>query len=635
MSRTRTPFISSIIFILATAVSLLARGAPPPADHLTFNKDIAPIIFQNCAVCHHPGGPAPFSLLTFQDVKKRAKQITIVTKSRYMPPWLPEPGAGEFVGARRLSEAQIGVIKQWVEQGAVEGAPADLPPAPRFTAGWQLGPPDLVVQMPQAYRLAADGPDVFRNFVIPIPVTSTRYVKAVEILPGNKQIVHHANLLIDRTQSFRRLDAEDPEVGFAGMDVRVESENFEPDSHFLFWKPGTPPVTEPEDMAWQVDKNTDLILNLHLRPSGKPEMIQASIGLYFTDKPPTRFPMLLQLEHDGAIDIPPGKKDFLITDEFELPVDVDVLGVYPHAHYLGKEIQAFATLPDGTRKWLIKIADWDINWQAVYHYTQPIYLPKGSVISMRYTYDNSADNVRNPNTPPRRVVAGNRSTDEMGHLWIQVLPRSREDVRMVLQEALMRQRLRKYPNEFTAHFNLGSVLLSQGKSEEALAHFRAAVSARPDDALGRTNLGAALQSLGMIDEAIRQFREALRLRPDYVNAHYNLGNLLLSQGQTREAISHFREVLRAQPDDAEAHNHLGEALATEGELIEAAAHFEQALRLNPQHDEAHNNLGKVFAMRGDLERAAAQFEAVLRLNPQHAEARDNLRRVRAQMGKPR
>jgi Flp pilus assembly protein TadD len=646
MSRTFTPFISSIIFISATAVSLMALGGEaqshfmqttpaPQSARLTFNKDVAPIIFQNCAACHHPGGPAPFSLLSFQDVKKRARQIAVVTASRYMPPWLPEPGSGEFVGARRLSEAQIGVIRRWVEQGTVEGAPADLPPAPRLTAGWQLGPPDLIVTMPQAYRLPADGADVFRNFVIPIPVTTTRYVKAVEILPGNKQLVHHANLLIDRTQSFRRLDAQDQEVGFAGMDVRVESENFEPDSHFLFWKPGTPPVTEPEDMAWQVDKGTDLILNLHLKPSGKPEMIQASIGLYFTDKPPTRFPMLLQLEHDGMIDIPPGKKDFVITDEFELPVDVDVLGVYPHAHYLGKEIQGFATLPDGTRKWLIKITNWDINWQAVYHYVKPVFLPKGTILTMRYTYDNSADNVRNPNTPPRRVVAGNRSTDEMGHLWIQVLPRSHEDVRIVLQEALMRQRLRKYANDFTAHFNLGSVLLSQGKSEESLNHFRAAVEARPDDALARTNLGAALQALGLIDEAIGQFREALRLRPDYVNAHYNLGNLLLSQGQTPEAISHFREVLRLQPADAEAHNHLGEALATGGELTEAAAHFEQTLRLNPQHDEAHNNLGKVFAMRGDMARAAAHFEEALRLNPQHSEARENLRRVRAQMGKPR
>jgi Flp pilus assembly protein TadD/mono/diheme cytochrome c family protein len=645
MSRTFTPIIPRAIFISAVVFSLMALASQarshfiptpvsPPSVQRTFNKDIAPIVFQNCAACHHPGGPAPFSLLSFQDVKKRAQQIVAVTESRYMPPWLPEPGSGEFVGARRLSDEQIAVLRQWLAQGAMEGAPADLPPVPRFTAGWQLGPPDLVVRMPQAYKLAADGPDVFRNFVIPIPVATPRYVKAVEILPGNKQVVHHANLLIDRTQSFRRLDAQDQEVGFAGMDVRVESENFEPDSHFLFWKPGTPQTSEPEDMAWQVDKGTDLILNLHLKPSGKPEMIQASIGLYFTDQPPTRFPMLLQLEHDGMIDIPPGKKDFVVTDEFELPVDVDVLGVYPHAHYLGKEIQGFATLPDGTRKWLIKIANWDINWQAVYHYVKPIFLPKGSIISMRYTYDNSAANVRNPNSPPRRVVAGNRSADEMGHLWVQVLPRSRDDVRIVLQEALMRQRLRKYPNDFTAHFNLGSVCLSEGRTEEALGHFRAAAEARPDDALARTNLGAALQALGQIDDAIREFREALRLRPGYANAHYNLGTLLLSQGRVEEAVTHFNEVLRLQPDDAGAHNHLGEALASQGHLTEAAAQFEQALRLNSQADEAHNNLGKVFAIRGDWAQARAHFEEALRINPQHREARENLRRVRAQMEKP-
>ena len=640
-----------------------ARQARP----LTFNKDIAPIIFQHCAECHHAGGAAPFSLLSYDDVKKRGKQIVSVTESRYMPPWPPEPGYGDFAGARRLSGEQISAIRRWVEQGSNEGVAADLPPAPKFSEGWQLGQPDLIVKMPRPYMLAAGGTDVFRNFVIPVPVSTTRYVRAVEILPGNKKIVHHANIIIDRTQSFRRLDGQDGEVGVPGMDVRVESESFEPDSHFLFWKPGTPAAAEPDDMAWRLDKGTDLILNMHLQPSGRPEAIQPTIGIYFSDKPPTRFPMLLQLENDGALDIPAGKKDFVITDDYQLPLDVDVLGVYPHAHYLGKEIQAYATLPDGTRKWLIRIKDWDINWQAVYRYSEPIFLPKGTTLSMRYTYDNSADNVRNPNHPPRRVLAGNRSSDEMGHLWVQVLPRSREDQRIVLQESLMRHRLQKYPNDFTARFNLGAALQSMGKVEEAIGYYRQALRVKPDDAIARNSLGTALQTSGNLDAAIGEYREALRISPNYVSAHYNLGTVLLSLGKAEEAVNHFQEVLRAEPDDADVRNDLGSALAIEGEMAKAAIEFEQALRINPAHANAHYNLGKVFAiqgnlaqaaahfeqalksdpanadahndlgevlaMQGNLAQAAAHFEQALRINPEHPSARENLERVRAQLRK--
>lgn len=671
--------ISRSVLALALAfgaISLLARGASSLGDDklarlsspLTFNKDIAPIIFQNCAECHHPGGPAPFSLLNYEDVKKRARQIVSVTKSRYMPPWPPEPGYGEFAGERRLSESQIIAIQQWVEQGSAEGVATTLPPLPRFNEGWQLGQPDLVVKMPKPYLLQATGTDVFRNFVIPIPVPATRYVRAVEILPGNKQVVHHANILVDRTQEFRRLDEQDPEVGFPGMDVRVESESFEPESHFLFWKPGTPPTAEPDDMTWRLEKGTDLILNMHLQPSGKPELIQPVIGLYFSEKPPTRFPMLMQLEHDGAIDIPAGARDFVITDEYRLPLDVDVLGIYPHAHYLGKELQALATLPDGTKRWLIRIKDWDINWQAVYRYVKPVFLPAGTIISMRYTYDNSAANVRNPNHPPRRVLAGNRSSDEMGHLWIQVLPRGGANQRIILQESLMRHRLQKYPNEFTAHFNLGAALQSLGKVEEAITYYRQALRIKPDDAVARNSLGSALQTLGKFEEAIGQYRETLRIRPDYVNAHYNLGTSLLSIGKPEEAITHFREVLRFGPEDPDAYNDLGSALAMQGEMAEAATQFEKALRLNPRHSNAHYNLGKVMAIQGNLAQAVAHFEQALksdpenadahndfgevlamqgnfaqavahfeqalRINPELASARENLERVRAQMKKP-
>ncbi|MGH9612621.1 MAG: tetratricopeptide repeat protein, partial [Bryobacteraceae bacterium] len=356
----------ALVAMLAAAASVPSGAAArEPRPSVTFYRDIAPILFQNCAPCHRPGESGPFSLLTYEDARKHARQIAAVTKRRYMPPWLPEPGYGDFADSRRLTDAQIHTIEQWAKAGAPEGSVSDSPPAPVFTPGWQLGPPDLIVQPAKPFTVPASGPDVFWNFILSPPVRQTRYVKAIEIRPGKPRIVHHANVLIDRSHSARREEAH-VGGGFPGMDLTIETDTFDPDSHFLFWKPGSTPPVEPDGLAWRLDPGNDLILNAHLQPSGKPEEIQPSIGLYFTDKPQTKYPMLIQLEHDGALDIPPGAADFLVSDDFRLPLDVDVLAVYPNAHYLGKMLEGFATLPDGTRKPLIRIPDWDLNWQAVY-----------------------------------------------------------------------------------------------------------------------------------------------------------------------------------------------------------------------------------------------------------------------------
>jgi Flp pilus assembly protein TadD len=375
-------------------------------------------------------------------------------------------------------------------------------------------------------------------------------------------------------------------------------------------------------MAWVATPGTDLVLNLHMQPSGKPETIKARVGLYFTDRPPSKFPMLLQLEHDGAIDVPPGKKDFVINDEFTLPAPVDALAVYPHAHYIGKDLQGWAKLPDGTKKPLVWIKDWDLNWQAVYRYERPVFLPAGTVISMRFTYDNSAANPRNPNSPPKRVVTGDKATDEMGHLWLQVLPRSQspslEDARMVLQEALMRQRLKKYPSDFTAHFNLGAALESEGKIKEAIAGYQAALLARPDSATAHNNLGAALQTAGDTEAAIDHYRRAVKLKPDYANARYNLGNALLSADKIDEAIIQLREALRLRPDDAGAHNSLGSALATQGKLDEAVSEFAESIRLNPENADVHVNLAYALTLQKKIDEAIKHYEQALRLKPENA-----------------
>ncbi len=611
-------------FVAAALAGAACRQEAPP----TFARDVAPLVYAQCAPCHHEGGAGPFPLTRYDAVKRRARQIVEVTSQRYMPPWPPVAGHGDFVGERRLTDQQVDLLARWFEAGAPEGDARAAPLPPQFPSSWQLGPPDLVLTAPPGFTLDAEGGDRFHNFVLPVPVPATRYVRAIEILPGRPRLVHHANILVDRSGWARARDAADPVVGFPGMDLEIVSDRFDPESHFLFWKPGSPPVPEPDDMAWRLEPGADLVLNMHLQPSGRREDVRPTVGLYFTDRAPTRETMLLQLEHDGALDIPPGVSDFTVTDELTLPVDVTVLAVYPHAHYVGHEVRGTARLPDGTTKWLVHIADWDLNWQAVYRLKAPLPLPKGTVVSMRWTYDNSRANVRNPHDPPERVVAGDSAVDEMAHLWLQVLPKRPED-RALLQEAVMRARLRKYPGDFVALVNLGSVLESAGRLDEAVDDLRAAVAARPSHAQARNMLGAALQSAGRLDEAAIEFAEAARLKPGYLDPEYNLGNVLLAKNQPALAVARFERVLRASPDDAAALSDAGSAYAMLGRYDKAVASFERSLVLQPRNARAHFNLGLVAARRGRLGDARRHFEQALAIDPSSEDARTALADVNA------
>ena len=602
--------LAGIGFVLAFAVALRfgagvqAQAAPERTRdrQVTFNRDIAPIVFQSCARCHRPGESGPFPLLTYDDVRKHARQIETLTRTRFMPPWLPEPQVREFADESWLSDEQIATIKRWVEEGAPEGNPADLLPQPKFVEGWQLGQPDLVLKAAKPYVLPASGSDMYWNFIFPVPIDRTRWVNAVEIRPGDKRFVHHANILVDRLQNSRQREKE-PGAGFEGMEIKIESETFDPDSHFLFWKPGTIPHVEPEGMALRLDKGTDLVLNVHLQPSGKPETIQPAIGLYFTDQPATQVPMLLQLENDAQLDIPAGEKHFVVSDELTLPIDVDLLAINPHAHYLGKDLQATATFPDGSTSTLIHIPQWDLNWQAVYRYAEPMFLPKGTTVRMLYVYDNSEDNALNPNHPPERVRAGNRSKDEMAHLWLQVLPRNFDpqagDPRMLLQEALARHNIRNDPADFTAHYNLASTLQARGNFAEAIAEYQAALRIRPQDATANNALGAALIASGQPDRAMSYLQAAVLSSPQYFDAHYNLGNALASAGDFHGAAEHFAAAVRLRPEDADAHANLGTALAELGRFAEAKAQFERALEINPAHPLARENLRQMESAMGD------------------------------------
>jgi hypothetical protein len=336
------------------------------------------------------------------------------------------------------------------------------------------------------------------------------------------------------------------------MDVSTLRAPLDLDGFFLFWKPGSIAYSEPDGFSWRLEPGNDLILNTHLQTSGKPEIEQPSVALYFTDRPPSHFPYLLQLEHDGALDIPAGDPNFVIRDSLRLPVDTEMIAIYPHAHYLGKVLEAWATLPNGKRQPLIRIPDWDQNWQAVYRYRQPLKLPAGTLIQMRYQYDNSAKNARNPNHPPKRVLGGDQATDEMGHLWLEVLAADGRDERRTYAEAWARHQLEKYPDDYAAEVTLGALELSRLRAQQALTPLRQAAQARPRDAMAHNLYGAALQATGRLQEALAEFRLAVEYRPSYANARFNLAHALARSGQRAAAIDQVKQILAANPNDADA-----------------------------------------------------------------------------------
>ena len=580
--------------------------AARPSGTLSFTKDISSIILQKCARCHHPGEIAPFSLLSYTDVKKRAKQLAEVTQKRIMPPWAPLPEYCVFEPDGGLDSDQVGMISQWVDEGAIEGDPSELSLVPEFPSGWKYGEPELVVTMPEPFEISADTNDVFRKFVIPVPVEETKYVRAFDFDPGNRSVIHHMRLKVDESSMSRSQDQLDPLPGFDGAMITGD---WEPDGFFLGWAPGTEPVPKRADVAWAIRKGADLVLELHLKGTGKTESVQSSIALYFRPTPPTeslhRFLLACQ-----TIDIPAGKKEDVYRDQYILPVDVKILTVFPHAHFLATNFNSYAVLPDGKKVWLMRIDDWDFNWQREYTYSQPISLPKGTAIAMRITYDNSADNPRNPHHPPQRVTIGRESNDEMADLSFEVQTASPAegklldaDVRRKLYNSLKeKERFLISHGKATSdtHYNLGCMYFQDGDLQQALQHYQESIRLKPDNIFAVNNLGSVYRRLGRSAAAIVQYTRALQINPQDIRAHNNLGVIYMGEGRMEEAIEHFDEALRISPEFAESEENLGLIAAHRGEFKKAAGHFERALKADPNLESSRVNLRRVLKMRAGV-----------------------------------
>lgn len=388
----------------------------PSASHqVTFCREIAPILYRHCATCHRPGAVAPFALERFEDIRGHAAQIKAMVELELMPPWQPRPGTERFRDELRLSSRQRALIAEWINSDMPYGDVANLPPLPTYPDGWQLGEPDLIVQVPEPFAVPADGPDIYQYFVLPTGLTSDRLVSAIEYRASNPRVVHHASFRFDDAGHAKRLDDHFPGPGYR----HFGGWGFETGGTLGGWAVGVLPQRFPTGWGRPLKANSDLVLQTHYHPSGKPESDQATVGLYFAP-PEARQRIGELIVANRRLSIPPHESRFRHSASYTLPVDVTLHSVLPHTHLLGRELTAFARYPHGRRERLIHIDDWRFNWQGHYFYRQPVRLPRGTVIEFDVVFDNSDANPLNPFSPPRHITWGESTSEEMAVCFFDV-----------------------------------------------------------------------------------------------------------------------------------------------------------------------------------------------------------------------
>jgi hypothetical protein len=526
-----------IAISLISAVSRPCVGQEPPqtAKSVDWSHQIAAIVHEKCSSCHRPGQVGPFPLLTSDDVRSRAKTVIAVIEKGYMPPWKPVGDEVRYANDRSLSAEQKRIFRQWVDAGCPEGPREEAPAPPSFADGWSLGPPDLVVTMQGQFQIPADGPDLYRSFVFPLDLPEDRWVKAVELRPKARSAIHHALFFLDSSGTARTLDGRDGQAGMAGMGFLAGPDSgSEPRGGGLLGRltgrgeatsrpadntnnridarldgglggyvPGAMPSLLPGDLAMELPAGSDIVMQTHFHPSGKAETEQAELALYFADQPPARKLVPIQVPpmfgFGANLDIPAGKSDFRISDTFRVPVDVEAISVGGHAHYICRAMDLTATLPDGQKIPLLRIDDWDLDWQDRYLFAEPVVLPAGTEIRTEIIYDNSASNPENPHSPPQRIRWGRQSNDEMGSITLLVVAAD-ESERPVLQTAVREHFTATIANRFLRGRDLGQMLIQldenrDGKLQRSEAPPRLAgrgfalLDQNRDDALDEEELG--------------------------------------------------------------------------------------------------------------------------------------------------
>jgi hypothetical protein len=440
--------LSLLVVVFCAMHGTHADGTKTTAKRITFNQDVAPIFFKNCAECHRPGEAAPFSVLSYRDARPWAKSIREKVADRTMPPWHADPHYGQFQNERRLTQAEIDTIKAWVDAGAIEGAEKELPPTPKFVEGWGIGRPDVVLSMPQPYTVEAEGPDEYQYFEVPTGFTEDKFVRAIEARPGNRKVVHHVVVFIQppapaepprlseeelgkqREQRakesiryndgfLRRVKAEAPvhndgcALPNGGGGTKFDTSKRDPGTIYLTeWAPGRNPDIMGPGVAKKIPAGSKLTFQVHYnKAAGSVQTDRSSIGLVFAKAPPTKL-LTTELIFNAYMQIPPGAERHRVSACWTAQSDLRLATLMPHMHFRGAAMQIEAAYPDGRKEMLLNVPRYDFAWQTGYMLKQPLMIPKGTTLLVTGWFDNSAKNRFNPD-PAQAVRWGDPTYDEM------------------------------------------------------------------------------------------------------------------------------------------------------------------------------------------------------------------------------
>lgn len=388
---------------------------------VTYTEHIARILQDNCQSCHRPNQVAPFPITNYAEAKRWKTEIKEYTHARLMPPWKASPGFAHYKNDISLTQAEIDLIASWVDHGAPQGDPQLMPPAPRFHDTWAYGEPDLIIEMPEEYVVGPEGEDDYRHFVIPHEALQHRFVEALDVRPGNRNVVHHVIAYVDKTGKARELDAEDPGPGY----TRFGGVGFKAASVIGGWAPGSLPIKTPRGTGRWLPKKCDVVLQVHYYRTGVEERDKTKIGIYFS-KDPHPVPVRGNLVINRDFTIKAGEREEIYAER-TLKEDAYLFSVTPHMHLIGETMEVKAHRPDGAVVNMVKIDDWDFNWQTTYHFKTLQLLPKGTVVKLTAEFDNTAENPNNPNRELKDIRWGEKTTDEMCIAFFGLLKQSEYD----------------------------------------------------------------------------------------------------------------------------------------------------------------------------------------------------------------
>lgn len=366
-------------------------------DSVTFTKDIAPIFYKNCAYCHRPGEIAPMSLINYKDARPWAKSIREKVLDGSMPPWHADPHYGSFKNDRRLSKRDVDTILAWVDGGATEGNPKDLPPAPQFTEGWQIGKPDLVLSMGKEYDVPAEGVVDYQYMLVPTGFTEDRWIQAAEVRPGNRAVVHHVIVFVVGPEAMKQRG------GLLSRDGNLEG--------LVGTAPGEEPMILPDGVARLVKAGSTLVFQMHYTPNGTAQKDRTSVGVIFSRRPIEKAASGGAAMNRGFV-IPPGDDDYAVKSAFAFKEDSHIMNLMPHMHLRGKDFEYRLIYPDGTSKVILSVPRYSFNWQTRYEFKEPVAAPKGSRLECVAHFDNSTKNKWNPDAA-KTVRWGPQTWEEM------------------------------------------------------------------------------------------------------------------------------------------------------------------------------------------------------------------------------